>query len=271
MTEQTRAQQKKRPRLVVRITEQTISFSALSQREDRIMDFEVHKVQPGISIAVNLREAFKESQLAECLWQEVLVEMSTPVVIVPVEEFQEKSQETLYRMSIKAKETDIVRRYIVSQLNAVALFSVNSDLDLVLKDRFQQVEYSHLCVPVWCHLHKRSFKSAAKKIYCYFYGKAFDVFSFKRNRFCFMNTFEATGAMNVAYYLLQVAKTLAFNSEKDELYIAGDMEDKAALLDKLREFLPKTYAINPAAEYNRSEITAIEGFTYDLMTLYVKD
>ena len=56
----------------------------------------------------------------------------------------------------------------------------------------------------------------------------------------------------------------------DELHIVGDIPEQEWLLAQLRRFLQKAYVINPSADFNRAQVTAIKGMPYDLQTLFVK-
>ena len=83
--------------LVFRIGKQTLSFAVNDlQTEHRIL-FEPYTVRSGISMAANLREAFKENGLLLRKFQKAQVFVDAPVVMVPVEEFIEEEAENMYK------------------------------------------------------------------------------------------------------------------------------------------------------------------------------
>jgi len=59
-------------------------------------------------------------------------------------------------------------------------------------------------------------------------------------------------------------------AERDELYLAGDIADREALISEAERFVKRVFYINPAGEFNRAPVAKIEGMPYDLMTLYIK-
>ena len=125
-------------------------------------------------------------------------------------------------------------------------------------------------LPVWNHLHVRSFTGTYRKLYAYFHNKQLDIFSFDKNRFKFTNSFEASHAKDAIYFMLYVWKQMGLDTHKDELHLVGEMPAKDDMLADLRRYLQKVYIINPSAEFNRAPITQIKGLPFDLLSLYVK-
>lgn len=260
----------KKPRLTIRIGGHTLSFSAISTERANNIVFEPYTVRSGISMAANLREAFKGAALPEGGWQRAMVLVDSPVLMVPVEEFAEDSKELLYHHAVTGREADAVLSVVLPSLNAVALFSMNKDLKLVIDDRFADARFSHVCVPVWNHLYRRSFTGVRQKLYAYFHDKRLDVFGFRQNRFRFTNSFETDLAPDAVYFILNIWKQLAFDSRRDELHLVGDLPDREGLMEELKTFIQNVYVINPKAEFNRAPITEIKGLPYDLLTYFVK-
>ena len=67
-----------------------------SRRAAKVM-LEPYTVKSGMSMAANLREAFKESALLAIPNERVHVIIDTPTLILPIEEFDENNMEELYR------------------------------------------------------------------------------------------------------------------------------------------------------------------------------
>ncbi len=273
-------------RLTIRIGRDTLSFAqpattGISTETGQAVVgkqvvFEPCVVKSGVSMAANLREAFKHSDLLLNPLPRVRVLIDSDVLIVPVECFDERLMEEMYyhafpRNDVKGeRKEDAVYYNVLPDLNAVAVFAMNKDLRLVIDDHFQDVRLITAMSPVWRHLHQRSFTGARHKLYGYFHEKRLEVFCFHQNRFKFCNTFEASRAHDSLYFLLYVWKQLQLDPEYDELHIVGDIPKEEWLTEELKRYLQKAYVINPKADFNNHPVTEIKGMPYDLQTFFVK-
>ena len=260
----------KKPRLTIRIGRHTLSFSALNQEKGDNIIFEPYTVRSGISMAANLREALKEIDLLRNGWQRAMVMTDSPVLMIPIDEFKDGQKELLYHHAITGHEGETVMSTVLPSLNAVAVYSMNKDLKLVIDDNFSDVRFTHVCTPVWNHLYRRSFTGVRQKLYAYFHDKKIDVFSFRQNRFRFTNSFDTNLPADTFYFLLNVWKQLAFDNRRDELHLVGELPERDGLLQELRQFIQNVYVINPKAEFNRAPITEIKNLPYDLMTYFLR-
>jgi len=258
-------------RLFIRIGSRHLSFATVNPMDtDTPITYEPYVVKSGMSMAANLREAMKGAGLAAMGFYKAQVLLDTPVLIVPVEQFQEKDMVEMFNHSYPGREQDIVLYNVLPDLNAVTVFSINKDLKLVLDDNFSDVRFIVAMSPVWRLLHQRSFTGARNKLYGYFHGKQLEVFSFQQNRFKFCNSFDAAQAHDALYYLLYVWKQLRLESEHDELHILGDIPEQEWLLQELKRFLQNAYLINAKAEFQDAPATKIKGMPYDLITLITR-
>lgn len=260
----------KKPRLTIRIGKHSLSFSALSAEAAEGITFEPYTVRSGISMAANLREAFKEIDILHSGWQRAMVLLDSPVIMIPIDEFNENQKDMLYHYAITGHEGEVVMSSVLPSLNAVAVYSINKDLKLVIDDNFSDVRFAHVCESVWNHLYRRSFTGIRQKLYAYFHDKKLDVFSFQQNRFKFTNSFDTDLAPDAVYFILNVWKQLSFDNKRDELHLVGELPDRDTLTKELHTFIQNVYVINPKAEFNRAPITAIKNIPYDLITNFVK-
>lgn len=256
-------------RITIRVGRNTLLFS-MPQERDRDILFEPFVVKSGISMAANLREAFKQADMLLAAPPRARVVIDSDVMLVPVETFNEKDIETLHNHAFPRQEHDAIFYNVLPDLNAVAVFSMNKDLKLVIDDHFQDVRLVTAISPVWRHLHQRSFTGSRQKLYGYFHEKHLEVFSFRQNRFKFSNSYDASRTKDAIYYLLYIWTQLQFDAEHDELYLVGEIPDEEQLLDELKSYLEKVYVINPAIDFNEHPVTTIKGMPYDLQTLFVK-
>ena len=204
--------------------------------------FESYIVKSGISMAANLREAFK-TFAREFDLPTARVMISTPVLMVPIEQFQEADATALYLHAFPRNEKEVVKFNVLPSLNAVCVFCINKDLLMVLTDHFNDVQLMHAMIPVWTYLHQRSFTGHRSKMYGYFHDKQLDIFSFQQNRFKFCNSFETTRAHDSLYFLLYVWKQLNLKPEHDEIHILGDIPEQDWLLDEMRKYVKNAHVM----------------------------
>lgn len=257
-------------RLVIRISRNSLSFAAVNIEGNGQIGFEPYTLNPGISMAANMREAFRTQPMLQTAYGRVLVMIDTPTLMTPIELFHEEEQRTLYLHSYEGHEQDEIAHTVLPDLNCVAIFSVNRDLKLVLDDHFTQPTFIAAIAPVWRYLHQRSYVGVREKLFAYFHDRHMEVFSYGQNRFKFCNTFEARDAHDALYFLLYTCKQISLQADRDEMHLVGDIYEQEWLTGELQKYIKRVYTINPSGDFNRSAVTQIEGMPYDLMTLFVK-
>jgi len=258
-------------RLIIRIGKHSLSFATVEPAQaEASVTYEPYVVKSGMSMAANLREALKGADLAAQGIRKVQVLIDVPVLMVPVEQFQEQDMSEMYRHAFPGREQEAVLYNVLPDLNAVTVFSMNKDLKLVVDDNFSGSQFVVAMSPVWRHLYQRSFTGARAKLYGYYRERRLDIFAFQKNRFKFCNQFEVHHAHDVLYFLLYVWKQLMLQPEYDELHLVGDLPDQEWLVDEVRRYVQKAYVINPSAEFNSAPATQVKGMPFDLMTLLTK-
>lgn len=265
-------------RLTIRVGSRSLSFSSVTPGGTaHPVTFKPYTVKNGISMAANLREAFKTADLLAYTFQHVLVMVDSPVLMIPLDLFESENLEELYCHSFPKYEGHLIAHTLLPELNAVAVYSINKDFKLVVTDHYPEAEFCCALAPVWRYLHQRSFMSRRRKLYGYFHECSLDVFSFTQNRFRFCNSFDlsqtplgSANAHDALYYLLCVWKQLALKPEFDELHLVGDIPDKDWLTGELRQYLQRAYVIIPASDFNRAPVTRIHDMPFDLVTMFVR-
>jgi hypothetical protein len=179
-------------KMIIRIGRNTLSFTMpnLSDNE-RPYIHEPYTVKGGISMAANLREAFKTADMMAIDTRRAQVLIDTPSMLVPVEQFEEDSIVTIFNHTFPSGEEQRTILYnVLPNLKSVCLFAINRDLRGVLCDKFDDVVFIQSMTPVWRYLHQRSFTGHRNKLYAYFHERQLDIFCFQQNRFKFCNSFE---------------------------------------------------------------------------------
>ena len=259
----------KPPRMTIRVSKGSLAFAIADKAAKEQIVYRPYTAKSGVSMAANLREAFKTSDLLQRDTYRAQLLVDSPSLLIPIEEYEEGHGDTLYQHSFPDTEGCYVESRILPDLNAVALFAVNKDLRLVVDDHYKDVKVLPLMQPVWSYLHHRNFIGTRRKLYAHFHDHRLEVFSFERNRFVFCNSFPAKHTQDAVYFILFVWKQLALDQLKDELYLSGAIVDHGQLTAALQQHVKKVSTINPGADFNRAPMTAIRGIPFDLLALYL--
>jgi len=263
--------------MTIRVGRGTLSFSMTDEQGN--VDFVPYVVKSGVSMAANLREAFKTCDFLARVPERARVLVDGDVLTVPLNLFEESQAEELFAHSFPDRQQEHVFFDVVSELKAVAISSVNKDLKTVLDDHFQDITLIVAVAPVWRHLHRRAFTGGNQKLYGYVHERRIDLFSFQQNRFGFCNSFDVRHVHDACYFLLYVWNQLHLQARKDELHLVGDLflndtptnlQERESLLAQLRRFVQKVYVVNPSVDFNHAPVTEVKGMSYDLQTLFVK-
>lgn len=257
------------PRTIIRIGRQTLAFALPAgdggQKANGMVHYEPYTVKSGMSIAANLRNAFRDSVILSQPNSRVQVLIDSPVLLIPIEEFDDDDIEPLYRHTFPDQSSEVVLHQIIPDLNCVAVFSMNKDTRTVVSDHYEDVRIMPVMMPVWQHLHQRSYSGQARKLYAYFHDRQLSVFSYAKNRFRFVNTFSAVEVTDSAYFILYVWQQLGMNHRKDELYYVGEFPEMDSLRTELKKYVQNVFPINPSAEFNRAPVTKVPQVTYDVI------
>ena len=149
----------RQPRLTIRISQGSLSFAVPDVAADHQIIFLPYTVRSGVSMAANLREAFRTEELLSKNWSRALVMLDTPYVLLPLDDYDEGDSQRnaiFYHHAITGRQNDVVLTTVLPTLNAAVLFTINRDLKLVIDDHFPDVKFMPLSQPVWNHLHRRS-------------------------------------------------------------------------------------------------------------------
>ena len=260
---------KKTARMTIRVSEGSLTFALADKHSVSQIIFKPFTCRSCVSMAANLREAFKSEELLRTPTDRAQVLVDAQVLLVPIEEYRDDVMETLYKHSFPRADGSVIMSNVLPDLNAVALFSVNRDLKMVVEDHYNDVKFVCLMRPVWNYMHRRSFVGNRRKLYAHFHDNKLELFSFERNRFIFCNSFEVKHSKDAEYFILFVWKQLALDQQRDNLFLSGDIPEREVLLDVLKQYIGMVSVVKASADFNRAPITMIKGITWDIVSLYV--
>ena len=253
-------------RLTIRVGQNSLTF-AFDRGEGSGTMVVPYIINAGISMAANLREALRSEVLSGKKWDKALVMLDSPHILVPIDEYKEQNKETMFRYTMTDQENNAVLNTVLPSLNAVAIYALNKDLKLVLTDNFKDIKIRPVCGPVWQYLQRRSMAGNAEKLYCYFHDAKVEIFSFRKNRFRFANTFPATSPADTVYFIMATWQQLTMNGQKDEIYLVGKPKEADRITDDLRRFVENVFWVKPSADFNRHPLTLQEGVPFDMIAM----
>lgn len=228
----------------------TLSFAARAAGEvDDAVRQEPYVVKSGISMAANLREAFRTSALLAERFRYARVVADAPYMLMPASQYDEGRAAELFAYTFPKLAQHTVVGEPMDELGAVAVVGLHKDLKLVIDDHFEEVTFTSALTPVWRRCYRHSVAGVRNRLYAYFHEKHLDVFSFQKNRFRFCNQFEADNADDALYYLLYVWKQLMLKAGHDELFVIGELPAQASgegnrqpwLTEELRKYVGRVY------------------------------
>jgi hypothetical protein len=257
-------------RVTLRIAHNSLSMAAINHDSETQIDFEPYILKSGISMAANLREAFRESTLLCRGYGHATVLLDTPLILFPVEEFQEEDKETLYNYSVSGHSQDIVVSTVLPDENAVAVYCINKDLKLVLDDHFTDVRLRPLMYSVWSRMHRMGFSMQHRRLFGYFHDGKLEIFSFDKNRFRYCNCFEGAQLHDSVYFLLYVWNQLGMDARRDEMHLWGRLPEQERMMTILRRYVQQVHVHSAAAAFNRAPITGIKGIQLDMITHFIR-
>lgn len=254
-------------RMTIRAVTDSLAFALPKAGDRTCISFYRYISKGGISIAANLRDAFKTVVMLHEPISRATLLVDTPVLLIPLDEYKEDDKETFYMHSFPSTEGAGIVANALPDLNAIALFALNRDLRTVIEDHCDDVRYIHLMQPVWDYLHRRSFLGNRRKLYVYFRDhNLLEIFSFERNHFIFYNRYETHSIKDMVYFILFVWKQLALDQIHDELFLAGNIPEKDNLLKALRIYVQMVAVINAAASFSNVPLTQEKGITFDMIS-----
>ncbi len=260
----------KKLRLTIRFSRNNMAFAVGDPQENGMLVYEPYEMNMGISVAANLREAFKVSELLQSGYKRLLAEMDTPVMLMPIDDFGTQDIETLYHHTYHRQGNEEILSSILPDLNAIAVFAINKDLKLVIDDHFKDIRIQPLMQSVWTHIYRHLYAGPRRKLFAYFHEKRMEVFCFQQNRFRFSNSYEVENEHDALYYLLYIWKLTGMDTEKDELCLIGDTPYLNGFIDKAKQHLKLCRLINQEVYFSNSQLAKRKELPYDMKAIYLE-
>ncbi len=252
--------------MYIRISDSELSFAHYEASEPQNFQFATFPVRPQVSLMVNLRTALQQVTFLPQSARHTEVLVNTPVTPVPLAEFQEEDIETLFHSCIATEGKQRVFYDSVPALNAVLLYALGESVCSSLEEVFGTVHYTSSQTPLLQHFAKKGLDTTAgRRVFVYRHDNQVHIIVLEANRLVTQNAYRAISPADVEYYLFNTMQHLALSAASTPIFVAGDASLRAPLEEDLKKYASRVYAVNPAAEFNRSRVATTEGVPYDLM------
>lgn len=106
------------PRMTIRVSKGSLIFAIADTDHPNDIIYEPYTAKSGVSMAANLREAFKTADILQRPTHRAQVLVDTPVVLIPIEEYDETKNEILYHQAVTGYDGYAVESNILPDLNA---------------------------------------------------------------------------------------------------------------------------------------------------------
>ena len=220
----------------ITINDNNITFFVANPRSANGVVTETYDINKSISVAANLREAFNSSAIMGKDLSEALIIIDSLIMLVPIEEKQ-NDLEALFRHTFQSSNRPvIIATDVIEELNAIAVFSVDKDVNTVINDHFKKIIFTPAGKEVWLEMRKQE-TLGTKTLFANFRYDKMEVFCFHHNRFGYFNTFNTVHAQDALYYIMSVWKQLAMDPLHDQLYIIGEPAQEEWLIQQLQQYI----------------------------------
>lgn len=228
--------------LIIRLGQSSIDF-AQTTADTNDVSHESYHMNQGISPAANLRDALGAGKIinnsSASLIQIVMID--APVMLVPVDDFNDNDADTLYRHAYPATGTvqsAIVGSSVVPALDVVALFAINKDVHTVVTDHFAQAKFMPAMQPLWTYLNSHSaLIPQSNVLHVCFHDGQMTAFSVRNNHVRFCNSFQTSRANDAAYLTLNVWTQMGMDAEHDVVSIIGTPPEDDQFAEIIRRYV----------------------------------
>ncbi|MBQ6652105.1 MAG: DUF3822 family protein [Prevotella sp.] len=234
--------------LFIRLGQASIDFAWKAAGQDEVK-YVPYELKGGLSPAAHLREALRTS-VPSHEFGTVLVMVSSPTMLVPVDEFVEDEADMLYHHVFPATDNrQQVGHSVVPMLDVVALFAIDNDVHRVVSGTFAEARFLPMAQPLWEYLSHH----APQQFNVCFIDGVMHVFSVRNNRFRFCNSFEVNSADDAAYLSLNAWTQLGMDAEHDVFCVVGQSPGDGRFEQTIRRYVRKVYVRQLAGELGLPE------------------
>ena len=224
--------------LSIRLSADGFSFSIRHSLNKNDFFFTTYPVNDSYSFTANIKEMIASTEALGHPYQQINILIDTHrVTPVPFELFEDEQAETLFHQVFTEGGNEIILCNILGKSDVALLFGMDKHAHQLLNEHFPHARFFACISPMIEYFTIKSRENNHRHLYTHFQDHVFEVFAFDGGKLQLVNSFQCKQTADKVYYLLHIWQQLGFNQEKDQLWIAGDMDEKEELLKELNRFL----------------------------------
>ena len=224
--------------LSIRLCTDGFSFSIYNPMQGTFASFLEEEANTSLTLTANLKRIFNEHEELKLSYKSVKVIIANKRFIsIPPEIFDEEQMADLfyYNHSKHTNETLLFNKGIESPV--VNIYGIDKSAFQLIKTIYPDVQFYSQYFLLNEYFTARSRFGNTKKMYVSFSSSYIDIYCYERGNLLLLNTFDAKFQEDRLYYLFAVWKQLEFDQQRDELFLAGTIKDKEAILKELKRYI----------------------------------
>ena len=175
------------------------------------------------------RPDYFNRQIDQCF-----VLICTPSTRVPIEEFHREEAATLYELTFAGQDMSHQRvaYNILPQLESAELYAIPTDVEETILQFYPTARFfaSRAILMERLLLLEEDQPRESARLYVCAEAEGYSLYAFEGRRLRFANTFQISSAPDAVYFVLNVWKALALDSQRDCLKIVAPLDERDELL-----------------------------------------
>ena len=218
-----------------------------------------YSVNSSYSMTANVKKMLATTEVLGYSYQTVNILVDTPrFTLVPFDLFEDEQTEEFFHLNFPKKENETILCNILGKNNVALLFGIDKHTHQLLAEQFPKARIFACISPLMEYFHTRSRENDTKNLYVHFHADKMDIFAFDKGKLLLINSFQCKHTPDKVYYMLYIWQQLGFSQEKDQLWLAGNIEAEEELMTELNKF------IRNVKIYSKKE-----NLSFDIQTLMI--
>ena len=228
----------------IRLSADGFSFSIYHPQADSDYTYVTYPVNTSYSLTANLKEFINATEAFKYSYKKTNILIDTPrFTFVPFELFEDEHQTDIFHYNFPPKDNETILCNILGKSNVALLFGINKHSHQLLHEHFPEARIFSCISPLLEHFAIKSKEGNCRKLYAHIRKDTLETFVFDKGKLTLCNTFNCKKTADKVYYLLYIWQQQGLSQEKDQLHLAGNIEDKEDLLNELHKFLRNIFVM----------------------------
>ena len=173
---------------------------------------------------------------------------------VPELLYKEEDVESLFEFNISHSIGKILSQKL-RQPSVVTLHKMPEEVYQFLNRSFSNAKFVHHLSPLMVYFQDKNKTTNASQFIVNLNDKQLDILCFSEGNFLLGNSFQISQMQDAVYYILFAWKQLKLDQIRDYIYIAGDKQQKMALMKEIQAYIHNIIPVNipPMAHFSGVE------------------